>query len=63
MDIGVKIRKQRIALGYRSAEKFAFDHGINRSVYERWEQGKDMLVSNLILVAKALKVEPSELLK
>jgi transcriptional regulator with XRE-family HTH domain len=60
--INIKIRNRRIELGYNSAEQFAFDNKINRSTYQRVEQGKNMTLDTLVKVAQALKIEIKELL-
>jgi transcriptional regulator with XRE-family HTH domain len=60
--INIKIRNRRIELGYNSAEQFAFDNKLNRSTYQRVEQGKNMTLDTLVKVAQALKIEIKELL-
>jgi transcriptional regulator with XRE-family HTH domain len=60
--INIKIRNRRIELGYNSAEQFAFENKINRSTYQRVEQGKNMTLDTLVKVAQALKIEIKELL-
>jgi transcriptional regulator with XRE-family HTH domain len=60
--INIKIRNRRIELGYNSAEQFAFENKLNRSTYQRVEQGKNMTLDTLVKVAQALKIEIKELL-
>jgi len=60
--INIKIRNRRIALGYNSAEQFAFEKKINRSTYQRVEQGKNMTLNTLVKIAEALKIDLKELL-
>ena len=60
--INIKIRNKRIELGYNSAEQFAFENKLNRSTYQRVEQGKNMTLDTLVKVAQALKIDIKELL-
>jgi transcriptional regulator with XRE-family HTH domain len=60
--INIKIRNRRIELGYNSAEQFAFENKLNRSTYQRVEQGKNMTLDTLVKVAQALKIDIKELL-
>jgi transcriptional regulator with XRE-family HTH domain len=60
--INIKIRNRRIELGYNSAEQFAFENKLNRSTYQRVEQGKNMTLETLVKVAQALKTNIKELL-
>jgi transcriptional regulator with XRE-family HTH domain len=60
--INIKIRNKRIELGYNSAEQFAFENKLNRSTYQRVEQGKNMTLDTLVKVAQALKTDIKELL-
>ena len=60
--INIKIRNRRIELGYNSAEQFAFENKLNRSTYQRVEQGKNMTLDTLLKVAQALKIDIKELL-
>jgi transcriptional regulator with XRE-family HTH domain len=62
MEVHIKIRNRRIELGYNSAEQFAFDNKLNRSTYQRVEQGKNMTLDTLVKVAQALKIELKDLL-
>jgi len=62
MEVHIKIRNRRIELGYNSAEQFAFDNKLNRSTYQRIEQGKNMTLDTLVKVAQALKIELKDLL-
>jgi transcriptional regulator with XRE-family HTH domain len=60
--INIKIRNRRIELGYNSAEQFAFENKLNRSTYQRVEQGKNMTLDTLVKVAQALKTDIKDLL-
>ncbi len=55
-DFSVIIRNRRIELGYSSAERFANDHKLNRSVYQRWENGEDLNLSSLMRLLDILKM-------
>ena len=49
--LGQRIKDLRVAKGYASSETFAFEHGLSRVVYGRWESGEDMRYSSLLRVA------------
>lgn len=61
--IGARIRERRLALGFSSGLKFAFEHGLEPATYARHETGKNMTVVTLIKIAKALNTTASELLE
>lgn len=61
--IGTNIRKRRIALGHNNYARFAKENGLNPSMFHRWECGQDILLSNLLKVSAALKINPIELFK
>ncbi len=61
--IGARIRERRIALGFSSGLKFAFEHGLEPATYARHETGKNMTVVTLIKIAKALNTTAAELLE
>jgi hypothetical protein len=54
--IGARIRALRIARGYPSYERFAFEYDISRSQLWRYENGEDLRVSSLLRILKALDV-------
>lgn len=56
MDMACIIRNRRIELGYTSGEKFANKHKLNRSVYQRWENGEDLNLTSLIKLLDILKM-------
>lgn len=62
-DLAYKIRQRRYELGYKSGETFAKEKGINRSIYQRWEQGYDMNMSSYLRLCDALLVDPADFLK
>lgn len=63
LNVGVKFRKKRIELGFPNAEMFSSQHGINRSVYQRLEAGKDMLLSTFLMACECLQLNPIDVLK
>jgi transcriptional regulator with XRE-family HTH domain len=62
-DFAVIIRNQRIRLGFSSAEKFSVQNGINRSVYQRWENGEDLNISSLLRLCDILGLSASDLFR
>ena len=55
--IGKKLMRRRKELGYKNADAFAYETGINRSQYGKYEAGsKDIRVSTLIRVVNALEL-------
>lgn len=61
IEFSVIIRRKRIELGYNNAEIFANHHGLNRSVYQRWENGEDLNLSSLLRLLEVLEMKGSEL--
>jgi transcriptional regulator with XRE-family HTH domain len=51
---GARLRKRRKELGFTSHEDFAYDAGINRSQYGKYEAGKDMHLTTLLKVVNSL---------
>lgn len=52
--LGTRIKTLRIQAGYSSYEQFAYENGISRAQFGRYEQGKDIRLSTLIRVVNAL---------
>jgi transcriptional regulator with XRE-family HTH domain len=48
-----RIKSLRIAKGYSSYENFAFENGIHRAQYGRYEIGTDIQYTSLLRIAKA----------
>lgn len=61
--ISAKIRKLRIAKGYKSHETFAYEHGIDRTQWGKIERGINMKMSSLHTALKALEITPAEFFK
>ena len=53
-NLGKRLKELRIAKGYKNYEQFAFDKGIPRAQYGRYENGQDLRFSSLCKVLKAL---------
>lgn len=47
-NLGAKIKKLRLDMGYTNADFFAYDHRITRSQYGRYERGEDIRFSSLL---------------
>ncbi len=46
--LGRKLKHVRIKNGHTSYENFAYDNGLNRANYGKYEKGKNMTVATLI---------------
>ena len=55
-----RLRELRKAAGYNNYENFAFEKGLARAQYGRYENGSDLRFSTLMRVIEALGVTPSE---
>lgn len=59
-----RIKELRKAKGYTNYENFAYDHGIARAQYGKYEKGdNDLRFSSLLKVIEALGVTPEEFFK
>ena len=58
--LGARIKALRIQKGYKSYEQFAFEHGISRTQFGRYEQGKDIQFSTLVRIVEALDMSFAE---
>lgn len=59
--IGDKLKKIRKEKGYSSPDKFAYEHGINRSQYGKYEAGsEDLRLSSLIKVLNKFEMSLSD---
>ncbi|HEV2482985.1 MAG TPA: helix-turn-helix transcriptional regulator [Puia sp.] len=56
IKLGARIKALRIKAGYASYETFAYEHGLPRAQYGRYEQGKDLRFSSLVKVIAALQM-------
>ena len=58
--MGSRLKELRKAQGYTNYEQFAFDHGLPRAHYGRYEKGQDLRFSSLVKVLAALKISLSD---
>ena len=58
--LGSRLRDLRKARGYTNYEQFAFDHGLPRAQYGRYEKGQDLRLSSLVKVLTAMEVSLTE---
>lgn len=58
--LGSRLRELRKARGYTNYEQFAFDHGLPRAQYGRYEKGQDLRLSSLVKVLTAMDVSLTE---
>jgi transcriptional regulator with XRE-family HTH domain len=60
LKLGERIKQLRVKKGYTSYEIFAFENGINRAQFGRYERGEDLRYSSLLKVMQALGVTQKE---
>ena len=60
VKLGARIKALRIRAGYASYETFAYEHGLPRAQYGRYEQGKDLRFSSLVKVVGAFEMTMME---
>jgi DNA-binding XRE family transcriptional regulator len=58
--IGARLKSLRIKKGFTSYEAFAYDYGLSRALYGRYEKGKDLRISSLIKIIKAFDMTLEE---
>jgi len=58
--LGARIKALRIAEGYSSYEYFAYEHGISRAQFGRYENGQDIRFSTLIRIINAFGMSVTE---
>jgi transcriptional regulator with XRE-family HTH domain len=62
--MGAKMKKLRKDLGYENSDDFAYDSGINRSQYGKYEAGsQDMRISSLIKAINSLGLTMEDFFK
>lgn len=61
--LGEKLKKLRIEKGYSSYENFAFDNGLNRANYGRYEKGVNLRVATLIKILEVHNLTLEEFFK
>lgn len=60
VKLGARIKALRIKAGYASYETFAYEHGLPRAQYGRYEQGKDLRFSSLVKVVAVFGLTMAE---
>lgn len=64
IEIGERLKKQRIKEGYTSYEQFAFDKNLGRAQYGKYERGtEDLRLSSLFKVLNKLNISWEEFFK
>ena len=58
--LALRIKTLRKQKGYSNADFFAYESGISRSQYSRYERGEDIRFSSLIKLIKAFGLTPKE---
>lgn len=59
-EIGQRLKAIRMAKGYANYETFAYENGIPRAQYGRYERGQDMKLSSLMKVLKGFDMTLEE---
>jgi len=64
MQVGEKMKKNRVAKGYSSYEQFAYDHEIGRAQYGKYERGtEDLRLSSLYKILNSMGLTFEEFFK
>jgi hypothetical protein len=58
--LALRIKTLRKNKGFSNADFFAYESGISRSQYSRYERGEDIRFSSLIKLIKAFGLTPKE---
>lgn len=61
--LGATIKKARKKNGFTSAENFAFQMDISRSLYTKYENGSDLRVSTLFRIIEGMGMKISDFFK
>jgi len=61
--LGERIRELRIKKGYTNYEHFAYENGISRTQYGKYEKGENLKFLTFLKVLKGLDVSVSEFFK
>ena len=62
LKLAKRIKALRIKAGYTNYEYFAYDRGLPRAQYGRYEKGENIRFSSLVNIAKAFNMTLSEFL-
>jgi transcriptional regulator with XRE-family HTH domain len=60
IKLGRRIKQLRVQKGYTNHEFFAYDHGISRAQFGRYEQGEDLRYLSLVKVVRAFGITLEE---
>lgn len=63
VELGQRIKELRIKAGYTSAEIFAYDHDLPRTVYVRCEAGTNLTYKNLRRIVRLFGLSLQEFVK
>lgn len=58
--LAIRLKALRLEKGYKSHEAFAFDIGISRTQYNKYERGYDIRFSTLTRIVKQLDMTLEE---
>ncbi len=58
--LGLRIKELRIKNGFTNYEYFAYENGIPRAQYARYERGEDLRFSTLLKIIQAHKLSIKE---
>lgn len=61
--LGDRMKELRLKAGYKSYEIFAYEKGLPRASYGKWEKGQNITYTNLIKVIRGLGVTVEEFFK
>jgi transcriptional regulator with XRE-family HTH domain len=61
--LGNRIKELRKKKGYTNQELFAYDNGLNRAQYNKYERGGDIRFSSLVRLLKALDISLKDFFK
>lgn len=59
-QLAQRIRSLRLAKGYSSHETFAYEKGIPRAQYGRYERGEDLRFTSLVKIVQAFDMSLEE---
>lgn len=62
-ELGATIKNARKRNGFTSAENFAFQMDISRSLYTKYENGSDLRVSTLFRIIQGMGMKVSDFFK
>lgn len=47
-----RLRQLRVNAGFRNSDDFAFEHGLNRAQYGKYEAGRDLQYTTLVKLVR-----------